>query len=814
MERDVNLDSEHLANLIGDASIRGINHLENHKDTDGKWKVTPIRRGQGFASWFLKDKTLKRTKADMYRMASSASLAALFSQKIPLLIHFDRPYVDILRDVKTLLSQNLRQREDRDDIVQQACDMMDQGLLYFQSENMFYQTLDLHGRLVLRPIKKDPHSFGVNGISIPKPKLVQNKRTGAVETKWKEEKFYDIYLAHNHVRYSFFEWSPEALNPHYDLKKLGTNFNAFSGFVRDAAYFKKCWEDASPQVKERVGIIRNWVRKGICGGQVPYKTNTYEYIRITKGYLEFLEKLIKNMIMYPWNRSGVFVVMHGDQGTGKGVLVNTLANRIYGAGSPLFRSVTKAEHVFGHYSLDGENECLMMFFDETEINRQEHINSLKNATTEGVRNANYKFKAQAPVQTWWQGFLATNSPTPVLIKGNERRIFVVCTKLIKGGGVFPRWVSELIQNPTYFDAWLGKICSSYPEVNDKWHAQSDRPQTYAYHNLKVRSFSPVSAWWLECMRKGYYSEEPKTDDKYYYGNHQFNPVWKNNRPNNLWNDLISQKWLFEAYYKEAKDFVSLRSFNKNNQDDPVIKFLSEIIPLIYGPKFNLTKVPKDDKGLMIIPTLKECVINFCKYHFIYDVGMLHIPSIPHLELKHKTEEEMMNEDDIWKVMKKLVSIYPNRLIPPRPTPIDARQLPPRALPPPPPPPTSTPSSPSPEPAHQPQNMEVDGEEGGSQDSNYEIENYEEDHGSNISDAEDDEDDDMELGPTPPPTTTTATTATHNKKRRKWAEDDDYEAWRDQLNGQNLGDVFSVTEENEREKGKEISVSKQNPFMLD
>jgi hypothetical protein len=776
----VNLDTDHLQTLIGDASIRRINHLRDHKDDGNKWVVTPIlKKERGFAEWFLKQKDLKQTKARVYQMVSPSCLAALWNVKTPLLIHYDRAFVDIIKDVKQLLSQNLRQREDREEIVEQACQMMNQGLLYFQSECTFYQTLDLHGRLVLKPIKKEIHSFGLSGLTVPVPKLVQNKKTGQIETKWKDVKFFDIFLAHDHPRYSFFEWSPEALNPNYDLNKLGNNFNAFSGFVRDAEYFKKCWADASEEVREKVGIITNWVRKGICGGQIPYKSNSLEYNVITSSYLVFLEKIIKNMIMYPWNRSGVFVVMHGDQGTGKGVLVNTLANRIYGPGSPLFRSVTKAEHIFGHYSLDGENECLMMFFDETEINKQEHISSLKNATTEGVRNANYKFKAQAQVQTWWQGFLATNSPNPVIIKGNERRIFVVCTKLIKGGDVFPRWVSDLIQNPQYFDAWLGKICSSHPDVTEHWHAQSQRPQTYAYHNLKVRSFSPVSAWWLECMRKGYYSEEPKTEDKYAYSAHQFNPLWKNTRKNTNWNDLISQKWLFDSYFKEAKDFINMKTHNKNsnNPEDPVIKFLSEIIPIVYGPKFNLTKVPKDEAGLMIIPTLKECVINFCKYHFIYDVSMLHIPSMPRLKLKHKPEEEMQDGEDIWKVMKKLVCTPRSKLV---------RSEPPLPL--------------------DDENYEEEDE-----DSTYDVDNYEEDPTSNyISDAEEEED--YELGPSDGEEEEEETL---NPRKKQKTEDEEYEEWKKTLNeDQNFGDVFSVTEETEKDRGKEIPVSKLNPFLHD
>jgi hypothetical protein len=391
--------------------------------------------------------------------------------------------------------------------------------------------------------------------------------------------------------------------------------------------------------------------------------------------------LMKNMIMFPWNRSGVFVVLYGDQGTGKGWLVNTLAKRIYGDNSPLFRSVTNADHVFGHYSLDGENECLMMFFDETEINTKAHIASLKNATTETNRNANYKFKAQAQVQTWWQGFLATNSPTPVLIKGNERRIFVVCTKLIENT-VFPQWIQSIVNDPLVFDLWLGKICSSYPEVTDQWHAQTARPQTFAYHNLKVRSFSPLSSWWLDCMRRGWHTKEPTTDDRPYYSQHQNTPslVWINNTDDDKWNDLVGRHWLFQSYYLQTKDFVTLRGYNKGQPDDPLMKFLSELIPMIHGPKFGLTNLPEQNT-LLRIPDLKTCVINFCKFHFISDPSVLHIRGVnlpPNsIDLD---EESKKRKRDPWEGMKDIFDKKLKRKVnlgtilkPPKPTPIQAKK---------------------------------------------------------------------------------------------------------------------------------------------
>jgi hypothetical protein len=803
--------------LLGLGCLRVINHVELFKDTQGKWMTTPLRRGEdSFARWLVVQKGLRLTKREIETRVSPSSLTALHNCFSPMLLDYDRDFTEIVQDVNNLLNQDLT-GGDRIDILNHACHLLNQGLIYFQGENKFYQILRQQGRLVLESIEKSAHSFKcTKQVPLQEGKRSINRQTGEEVIKWKYGPFYNYYLNSDHPRYQYREWSPEALNPTYDSKKLAGNFNAFSGFKRDGSHFIKMWEENQNDrdLAEKVNILRDWVRIGICGGQVPFKARSKNYEKFTTQYLEFLEMLIKNMIMYPWNRSGVFVVMYGDQGTGKGWLVNTLSKRIYGDNSPLFRSVTNADHVFGHYSLDGENQCLMMFFDETEINTKAHIASLKNATTETNRNANYKFKAQAQVQTWWQGFLATNSPTPVLIRGNERRIFVVCTKLIENT-VFPHWIQSIVNDPLVFDLWLGRICSSYPQVTDQWHAQSARPQTFAYHNLKIRSFSPLSSWWLNCLRQGWHTVEPETHDAYYYRLHQSVPsmCWVNNNPRSKWNDLVSKEWLFQTYYVRNKEFVSMKGYNKGGQDDPLNKFCSELIPMIHGPKFGLSNIPTTN-SLLVIPDLKTCVLNFCKFHFISDPSVLQIQSIQLPKVVHQTEEEETQAlRDPWQGMKRIIDKKLKRAEPhslPRPTPMRSNRV-------------VTPS-PSPPAAIRPVSPKRKDKE---------------------PDSESEEEEDEELGPTPPPLNNP------RKKQKLLVEEDEYDesfiddsAYSDDEDevAQALEELheiheemgvevkpgeeeaveepfdpnsfFSVTEEGERERGKELSTSEQNPFLYE
>lgn len=664
---------DHVQYLIEEVSLRCVNHPDQHKDPNLKWETLTLKRG-AYVEWLIKQPTLKRQRSLMLNTITPASVAALWNTQTPCLIAFDMPYTSIINDVRTLInSSNLANcsQEERTLILNQACNMVSKAIIYVQGENKFYQALRKDGRLVLLPIVNSEHGFGFKGLKIPTEIKRTHTRDGTPVMKVKWGTFFDYFCARHH-RYDFVDWSPEALDPRYDASKLGNCFNAFSGFMRDANYFKDKWNKADELTQEKVQILREWLRNGICGGQVPFKKSSEKYFEVTESYLIYLEKLIKNMICHPWNRSGVFVVLHGDQGTGKGWLINSLAERIYGPNSPLFQTITNPEHMFGHFSHEGEGTCLMMFMDETEINKKEHINNLKNAVTEKTRNSNCKNKAQMKIQAWWQGFLATNSPTPVLIQGNERRIFVLCTRLLVGEGqkkVFPSWVGQMEKEMDVFDAWLGYVCSSYPEVTEKWHAQSERPQTYTYHNLKIRSFSPISSWWLTCLQRASHSQEPRADDsdRTYYAAHQVNPVWKNTRtPTTTWNDQVNKKWLFETYVKDCRGLVNMRSFAKGTQEDPLIKFMQEITPMIWGTKINLTRLPETN-NLLQIPTLMQCIINFCKYHFISDPSMLNISAYPvaltsRVDPIQEATVDPNNPRDVWIKMRDVLTRFSRHVV--------------------------------------------------------------------------------------------------------------------------------------------------------
>jgi hypothetical protein len=220
IEGDWQLHLDHLENLVAEASIRNINPGV-YRDPDNKWMIAPLLRGGSFVEWFLKQRNLKTLKKKMIRTISRPCLVAFWSVKIPLLLHFDQDYCEIQREVNLLMKQDLKNNPEKDNIVQQAFDLMNLGLVYFQSENKFYQTLRLQGRLVLKPIEKSEHSFGVDGLKIPRAETRINKRTGQPIVEWKYDSFYKKFLQSEHTRYQFFEWSPEALNPKLRHQEAG-----------------------------------------------------------------------------------------------------------------------------------------------------------------------------------------------------------------------------------------------------------------------------------------------------------------------------------------------------------------------------------------------------------------------------------------------------------------------------------------------------------------------------------------------------------------------------------------------------------------
>lgn len=352
--------------------------------------------------------------------------------------------------------------------------------------------------------------------------------------------------------------------------------------------------------------------------------------------------------------------MYGEQGTGKGWFFKKIADRVYGPHSPLYRQVNNADHVFGHFTMDGVDRTLMMLFDETEVTEDRHMGSLKSQTTDDRQNANYKYKAHAQTEIWWQGYLATNKNYPIKVEGNDRRCFVLKSKVVTKH--LADIVIELKMDPSPFDYWLGWVLSNYPEVTENWHAQNDRPQTYSFHDMKVQSMSWVSAWWLGCLKRQHHCLEPKDgadrNDNRWFRQHHKSPVWQkspyyNTKDSPHYNPRLPER---EIQFHDWQEFVSLEYLHsvfcheaKPNPRPRINTFQAEFLPLIYPHYSNADSAAFSNRGLISIPPLQTCVSLFCGHHHI---DPRFIDSQLFRDVKLSLENDLEDGETAWDRMKK------------------------------------------------------------------------------------------------------------------------------------------------------------------
>lgn len=346
--------------------------------------------------------------------------------------------------------------------------------------------------------------------------------------------------------------------------------------------------------------------------------------------------LVKNMIMFPWNRSGVAVCIYGNNGTGKGMFLKSLADRVYGKNSPCFVQCCDVGFVYGPYTMAGIDKTLMLFFDEADLTNAKHMGAFKSTTTDHKTGVNEKYEKQKQAELFFQVFFATNSEEPFLVERNDRRAFI-----IKSQNVTPhlhQFVTAMeAEDWLILDIWLGFIMKpeTYPKVVDGWHAQSVRPKTFSYHECKMKFMDPVSQWWKWCLIRGYHCRKPLAIDvpkvTTAKGKVVEDPSDAALEPSDIPTDALApdilqqviatpaetpkyKDWLKSVNQQDLYEtFVSERDANRSLKFQ---KFTGKIFMLIGMNYITASEEAFEKAGILEIPDLESCLVQFCRYHDI------------------------------------------------------------------------------------------------------------------------------------------------------------------------------------------------------
>mgnify|MGYP003637050228 CR=1 FL=1 len=228
----------------------------------------------------------------------------------------------------------------------------------------------------------------------------------------------------------------------------------------------------------------NHIRENVC--------------RNNKEHYDYLISWMARAVQHPDVPGYAAVVLKGGQGTGKGVVARELGS-LFG---PHFKHVSDASRITGKHNMHLQ-DCVLLFPDEAFFaGDKQHNAALKRLITESTLDIEAKYHDAEITPNYLHIIMASNDDWVAPVESDDRRFFIleVGNDKKQNGAYFARIIDDLNnggrENLLYF---LQSRDLSKFDV-------SIIPQTEALRDQKMRSLSPLQAWWFEKLDRGHILE--------------------------------------------------------------------------------------------------------------------------------------------------------------------------------------------------------------------------------------------------------------------------------------------------------------------
>ena len=238
-------------------------------------------------------------------------------------------------------------------------------------------------------------------------------------------------------------------------------------------------------VKGNCDLYLKHIKEIVCGGE--------------ESYYDYLIKWMARAVQKPELTGGVAIVIRGAQGTGKSYFVKqfgALFGRHYGA-------FAQSSHVTDKFNAHLELLCLMFCEEAFFAGDKRHESVLKALVTEETMQVERKFGTARTVPNRLSIVMASNEEWVVPAGQNERRYFVLEAS------------NEKMQDLDYFTAMDDQMEDGGREALFEHLLNVDlegfnvwsKPRTKGLLTQQELSLPPIEAWWLQCLKNGYVTDE-------------------------------------------------------------------------------------------------------------------------------------------------------------------------------------------------------------------------------------------------------------------------------------------------------------------
>ena len=262
-------------------------------------------------------------------------------------------------------------------------------------------------------------------------------------------------------------------------------FNVFQGLYLKVQDCVETTEAQGIDYVQKVSPILNHIREVWCADN----PRVYTYVI----------KWLAHAICRPWVKMGVALVLVGNEGCGKSLLINALG-RIFGQ---YYLAISDMEDLLGRFSslMVGK---LLLFADEVVWGGCKSISGkLKALITEPQMRCEHKGFDTYMVDSFTNFILATNNHWAVPAGENARRWCALgCTSKYNGNVEYFRALHSCL----YDDDMLGLKCLVtyfFKDVDLNNFVAAEFPMTSLLRSQKEHSFDSLESWWDQILHRGY-----------------------------------------------------------------------------------------------------------------------------------------------------------------------------------------------------------------------------------------------------------------------------------------------------------------------